>query len=426
MYGLLSSQKHFDALQDNNSSWLRTSIEWGKVEPVNVEPSAYDWSTADAAVRMGLENCVHLIATIDTTPTWATIGDARSPFQTDLLPEFVQFMRAVAERYNGNGVDDAPEGLVVEYYEMWNEPDAGGAPSGGGWGDYGERYGDMLAAIYPEVKAIDPNAKIVIGGLAYDFFTDRPGGGIFVRDFLDNVLASGDGQVYFDYMNVHYYPFVRHREEWTSGNSSGLIEKINALKAKMAEYNVNKPLMVTEIGWHSNPIDSNPSNETFQSRHIIQMMTQAIAHGAESVIWWPLFDQIDYQFKSGLATNDGNIKSSHKVFVDASRRIGEATFNQVVLPSSEVNNLEVYEFREAGTNKVMYIAWLNPIAPFNAEAVPTYNETLTETWQAPGSTARIITKEGSLKQVIQDSSDGTVDGMMNVVVGRDPIYIVID
>ena len=426
MYGVISTLKQHNALQDSYSSYLRTSIEWGKVETSNVDPSQYDWAPADANVRMGLNNCVHLIATIDTTPAWATIGDARSPFQTDLLPEFVQFMQAAVERYDGDGVDDAPDGLVVKYFELWNEPDAGGSPSGGGWGDYGERYGEMLKAIYPVVKAANPNAQVVIGGLAYDFFTDRPGGdGIFVRGFIDNVLATGAGDS-IDYMNVHYYPFVRHREEWTAGNSSGLIEKIDALKAKMAEYGVNKPLMVTEVGWHSNPIDSNPSNEDYQGRHIIQLMTQSIAEGAAVVIWWPLFDQPDYQFKSGLATGEGNLKASHKVFVEANKRIGAGEFVQVVLPSSETENLEVYEFREAGTNKTFYVAWLNPIAPFNAAAVPTFDDTVTQTWQAPGTTARVFTKEGNLKQVVQDNSDGTVDGRINIVVGRNPIYIVID
>jgi hypothetical protein len=100
MYGVISTLKQHNALQDSPN------------------------------VRMGLQNCVHLIATIDTTPNWATIGDARSPFQTDLLPEFVQFMQAVVERYDGDGVDDAPDGLVVKYFEFWNEPDAGGSPSG--------------------------------------------------------------------------------------------------------------------------------------------------------------------------------------------------------------------------------------------------------------------------------------------------------
>src|SRR5688500_9225597 len=38
MYGFISTLKQHNALQDTSSSWLRTSIEWGKVEPANVEP----------------------------------------------------------------------------------------------------------------------------------------------------------------------------------------------------------------------------------------------------------------------------------------------------------------------------------------------------------------------------------------------------
>jgi hypothetical protein len=334
-------------------------------------------------------------------------------------------VEAAVERYDGDGTDDAPAGLVVKYWEFYNEPDAGSSPSGGGWGEYGTRYADMLKAVYPVVKAADSEAQVVIGGLAYDFFTED--GGVFVKDFLDNVLAAGNEEDIFDYMNIHYYPFVRHRTKWTTGNSSGLVEKLIAVRAKMEQFGYgDKPLVITEVGWHSNPIESNPSTEDYQSRHIIQLMTQSIAAGATAAIWWPLFDSSGYQFKSGLATDQAVLKSSYNVFIEASKRLGESTFIKVIMPSSTTSDLEVYEFREKGTNKTMYVAWLNPIAPFNAAHVPNFDDTRTQNWQAPGTSATVYNKEGVQLQVIQDGADGTVDGQITIAVRPNPLYIVIN
>lgn len=426
LYGpLFDDLKEFNVLQNSRSSWVRNSIEWGLVEPDNREPATYRWDRSDRIARIAPENCVNLIATIDTTPEWATIGDARSPFQTNLLPEFVQFMGAVVERYDGDGIDDAPNGMVVKYWEIYNEPDAGSSPTGGGWGEYGTRYAEMLKAIYPVVKAADPEAQIVIGGLAHDNFTDGSGGGVFVREFLANVLAAGGGDA-FDIMNIHYYPFNSHRQVWTDSKSSGLVEKIAELEGILAEHDVTKPLMITEIGWHSNVTANNPSSENFQARHVVQLFTQSLAADAIAAIWWPLFDSITYQFKSGLANESADVKSSYAVYIEALKRIGEAQFVRVVVPATAGNDLEVYEFREAGTNKVLFVAWLNPIAPFTAVEAPTYNDNATQPFQALGNVARVYTKEGTLKQTVQDTADGADDNNITITVGTDPIYIVID
>jgi hypothetical protein len=415
----------FSVLQDSRSHWLRNSIEWRQVEPTNRAPAQYVWTNADRALRAASDNCVNMIVTLDITPDWATTGDGRSPFQTDLLPEFVEFVTAVVERYDGDGVNDAPGNIVVKHWEFYNEPDAGPAPTGGGWGEFGTRYAEMLKAVYPAVKAADPEAQVVFGGLAYDSFTDSAFVGPFIRDFFDNVLDADAGP-YFDIMNVHYYPFSRHRREWTQTDSSGLVEKIGVIRSKLAERGLNKPLFITEIGWHSNNIASNPSNEDFQARHVVQLFTQSVAVGADVAIWWPLVDLGDYQFKSGLASDSDTYKFAHKVYLEALKRIGEGAYvRQVVVPTVN-NDLEVYEFREPLTNRVQYIAWLNPIAPFNAEAVATFDDSVTTTWETDGSRATVYYQDGVVKQVVQDGDDGSNDGKLRITVGRSPIYIVLN
>ncbi len=131
----------------------------------------------------------------------------------------------LAERYDGDRVNDAPGSPIITYFEMYNEPDGNSLPEVRRWGHYGARYAQMLAAIYPAIKTANPNAKVLLGGIAYDGFEDK--GGQFVRSFLDDVLNAGGGD-YFDIMNFHAYPAFRG--SWTPGKGSGLLEKANAIR----------------------------------------------------------------------------------------------------------------------------------------------------------------------------------------------------
>jgi hypothetical protein len=416
----------FNEIQNTQSSWLRNGVDWSAVEPQELTPSRYNWGAADQVIRAAVQNCANMIITIAGTPDWATTGNQHSPYKTTYQSRFVEFTRALVERYDGDKIDDAPGGMVVNYWEFYNEPDGATSPSGGGWGNDPARYADMLKAVYPVVKEANPNAKVVFGGIAYDNFTST--GGLFVREFFDNVLDAlePDAGKYFDIMNVHYYPFSGHRTTWSKTNSSGLVEKINDLNLTMAAHGVTKPMMVTEIGWHSGGPDSNPSNEDFQARHVVQMAAQSMALDAVATIWWTLQDLDGYPWKTGILRPDNSIKVSYVVYQETVRRLGNATFVKVVMPATEDNDLEIYEFREAGTNRTMYTAWLNPIAPFNAAHAQTFDDSVTQTWQVPGSNATIYAKDGSVMQTINDGTDGTTDGQITVAVPRSPIYIVIN
>src|SRR5690606_1482523 len=142
-----------------------------------------------------------------------------------------------------------------------------------------------------------------------------------------------------------------------------------------------KPMMITEMGWHSGGSESNPSTEEFQSRHIVQMSAQSMAAGAVATIWWTFQDLDAYPFKTGLIDNVNTVKSSYAVYQETVRRLGNADFVSVVMAATEENDLEIYEFREGGTGKRMYVAWLNPIAPFNAAHAETFDDSITQTWQ---------------------------------------------
>lgn len=424
------AQSDFNLLQEAKPVWLRNSIEWSAVEPTNRAPSQYVWRQADRVVQAAFANCANMIITIDSTPDWATISSSRSPIKVENLKDFKEFVTTLVERYDGDGINDAPNGAIVNYWEFYNEPDFGSEhPGEEGWGEYGTRYADMLKTVYDAVHTANPNAKVVFGGIAYNLFANEGNGGLFVRNFFQNVLDAGGGE-YFDIMNFHYYPFEHNRTVWTETNSSGLIEKHADIKAKMTKAGIgDKPIMLTEIGWHSATTNAEyPSNEIYQARRVLELLTQAAALGSMSIIWWVFDDQgPEFPYSTGLITANAppSKKLGYSVYQVAAQRIGNARFDAAVIQPTVTNDLEAYRFIDNSTNKPFYVAWLNPVALLNSSAAATFDENATQNLSVDGSSATILNRDGSVKQTINDGDDGQNDGKLNVSVGRSPIYIII-
>ena len=97
----------FPSLQKTGAAWLRVPIQWNKVEPLKVAPSQYKWSSVDSALAAAKDGCYNVIATIDSAPTWAA-QYLRAPINPAALGDFAQFASALVERYDGDGINDAP------------------------------------------------------------------------------------------------------------------------------------------------------------------------------------------------------------------------------------------------------------------------------------------------------------------------------
>ena len=237
--------------------WVRWPMAWSAIEPTDTIPENYNFAYYDANILAAHQAGLHLIVTILSNPGWAATY-ANGPIDKVDIGEFAEFMGTVAERYDGDGWEDAPGSPVVDYWEFYNEPDAGDrlrAEYGASyWGHFGAEYARMLCAVYPVIKAANPRAQVALGGLAYDAFEDQGGG--FVREFLDDVLKAGGGNC-FDLMNFHYYP--PFAPNWAS-YGPGLSGKANYLKDKLAQYGfATKPIICTEAGWHSDNYAQFPS-----------------------------------------------------------------------------------------------------------------------------------------------------------------------
>ena len=166
------------------------------------------------------------VVIVDDYPAWVTDHTVRSdgqatscgPIREDKLGAFVGFMQALVARYK------TPE-FNVHNWELGNEPDID--PNivevnniFGCWGDItdteyygGQRYGEMIKVVTPAIKAIDPGARIWMGGLLLDNPNSDPARGFGRPElFFKGVLQAGAAP-YIDVVPYHSYVAYSNQPE---------------------------------------------------------------------------------------------------------------------------------------------------------------------------------------------------------------------
>jgi hypothetical protein len=390
--------------QEAHVYWARWPVSWASIEPTDTTPDQYRFTDVDAAVLAAHQAGIHLVVNVVDNPIWAATYKNgvidKVPFS-----KFAEFMGALAERYDGDGISDAPGSPVVDYWELYNEPDAGdplNAEYGASyWGPFGAQYAQMLCAVYPAIKSANSRAKVALGGLAYDSFDDQGGG--FTRRFLDDVLTNGGGAC-FDAMNFHYYP--PFAPNWAP-YGPGLSGKANYIRSKLQSYGWgSKPMIVTEAGWHSENYWIYPSTPEIQSQYVVKFFTQSLASRLDLTIWWTWRDPGGGAGPNGLITQSLQRKPAFTAFKVGAEKLNwaQASFQRSLTTAELGNtNLEGYVFTMLATQKPLYVLWSN-------DGV---NRAVT----LSGSQVRVVDMYGGVSGIV----NGT--GTIRVTVGSNPVYV---
>jgi hypothetical protein len=306
-----------------NASFIRLNgIRWGDIEPEEGQRKWEAVADREKQLRTAAENNLHVILVVRLTPGWAQKipGVSCGPVRQDKLEAFGDFMYDLVARYH-----KAP--YFVKYWEIWNEPDVdpdlafrfSATTPFGCWGDPADElygggyYAEMLKAIYPRIKAADPEAQVLVGGLLMSC-NPASGGCSNSRDvqaskFFEGILAnqggaSFDGVAFHNYDTFHIDSLGRYSSsKWGSAwNTTGpaLIAKANFLDSLLAEYQVEgKYLMNTETallcGGNSEPpgspgceAESDSLYERSKAYYVAQAYAAAAAVGLRANVWYSL------------------------------------------------------------------------------------------------------------------------------------------
>jgi hypothetical protein len=282
MYASINDDVGLSEMEEAGAKWVTTQLHWKWLEP---NKGSYNWTGFDTKVRNAQAADMDVFVLFTSNPSWAAALPGGPVTDTQDLVNFVSLM---AERYDCDGVDDAEGQPCVHYWSFYAEPDNGdlGRALGGKgyWGHDGSGYAAMLAQVSPAIHNANPKAKVLIGGLAYDWFEED--GGPFVRDFLTDTLAAlntmGGAQAYIDAVAFHYYPISG--DKW-----SGIAEKAREIRGIMARHGADDlPLICPEMGYWSSPTWG--SSEEEQASWLVQMYAQGLSEGMQMLSWYKVFD----------------------------------------------------------------------------------------------------------------------------------------
>jgi hypothetical protein len=367
---------------DLRANWIRLNgrISWRELQ--ETEGGPIDW-----AQLAGFEEELLALKTagmtpiviVDDHPEWATIvaygaDEFRShcaAIRADKYVAFAQFVQALVARYKGPQFD-------VHHWELGNEPDVDPALVNsnspfGCWGDIddpyygGERYGEMLKVVAPAIRAEDPQAVVVLGGL----LLDRPEtpGSARPELFLEGVLRAGAGDA-FDLLAYHVYPsylidrFDPERKidldlYWNLWQDWGgmVVGKALYLRQTMAVYGVEKPLLLDETGLKCNPdsgvvCDPDVDEQFFQvqASHVTRAFVRGLSHDIVGFVWYTL-DGPGWQY-TNLVEADGTPKPVYYAYQVLTEQLDRARYLQ---PVDYGSGLEAYAFRR-GAQQV-HVVW---------------------------------------------------------------------
>ncbi|WP_298816335.1 glycosyl hydrolase [Chloroflexus sp.] len=247
---------------DLGVQWVREDLHWHRIQP---HPDTWDWVFTDAALYALRRQRLQILGVLGPAVGWATADpndrDDLISFAPPDETAFVAYVSAVVQRYKH----------LVKHWQIWNEPDQAlfwrPTPDP-------ERYTRLLIKTARAIRAIDPTATIVLGGI-------NP----FDTGFLRAIAAFG-GWHAFDVIAIHPYVDPLSPEE---GN---LIAAADGVRAIAAHYGP-KPIWATEIGWASGPGDRDALGLTTaaqQADYLARAYRALWQGGVSHVFWYTLKD----------------------------------------------------------------------------------------------------------------------------------------
>jgi hypothetical protein len=330
------------------------------------------------------------IVVVHGTPSWAQKvgGHSCGPIKADNLDEFATFMRQVVAQLS------VPP-YQVKYWELGNEEDVDPSlvPPDSGYGCWGDNaddfygggyYAEMLKAIYPAIKAADPTARVVFGGLLLDCDPGRPPSGQDCKParFLEGALRNGGGN-YFDVLAYHAYPLwpsgkeqYKYQYEWDLNSSKWshrrgiLLGKLDFLRETMASYGINKPVMMNEGGllcdsWEVNyPPCTDGKLYKAQGNYAIRMYTRSWANNLLAAFWYTL-DGPGWR-EGGLLDVSNQPRPAYRTINFLANLLKGSEFKTTL----STGNLEGYAFSNPAIQRTYWVYWTNSNTTQNISLPP--------------------------------------------------------
>jgi len=227
------------AIADDGVQVVRMGAWWSDLEPAPPTNGVhgYSWSDIDKQVVALARHNLQWEPLLCFSATWGSTIPGDYSGAPDGTKNFASFAAALVQRYGPGGSfwAEHPElpAQPVTAYEVWNEENAKvyWHPS------TPEDYADLYAATRSAIHGVDPNARVVVGGLAAADTSSV----LAPADFLRKMVAHRpDLKGNMDAIALH--PYAR--------DPQGVYSKIAQFRHDLdAIVGPGIPIELTEIGW---------------------------------------------------------------------------------------------------------------------------------------------------------------------------------
>ncbi|MBN1484276.1 MAG: cellulase family glycosylhydrolase [Chloroflexia bacterium] len=272
--------------------WTREEFVWVHIEPRQDDfDFTYRWPYYDDRIwRIGKRDGLGIIGMLLTTPEWARkpscAGSYWCPPQNP--SDYYDFVRRTVEHYDGDGYEDCAGSPRIAYWEIWNEPNFQET-----WPGSAAEYAALLQAGYNGVKAADPTAQVLVGGV---YVFDGTAGLAFLNDVL---AADPNAWNHFDILSIHpYMPNVAPDQPglW---EPSTMLSRLQRAQDWVGQHGGGKAVWVTEVGWSTCTAgqgDCSPDQaktEEQQANYLLRTHVMALATGIAHLSTFQLEDKFD-------------------------------------------------------------------------------------------------------------------------------------
>lgn len=297
-----SEQVHqLEAMKATGVTSVRVDANWNAVQPTG--PGIYEWGSLDQMMASIQTAGLSADLIINRCPTWAAVSGAAGNQYAEptSAAAYATFAAAVAQRYSGEG---------AKYFEIWNEPNI---PQFWAPKPDPAAYTALLKAAYPAIKAVDPSAVVISGGLAPAVNSSNSYSQLA---FLQDMYADG-AQGSFDGIGYHPYSYPADPDTFNTWSGwSEMAQTSPSIKSIMAANgDSTKKIYVTEYGAPTSGTDANVSDAD-QATELTQAITEAKADnwiGSFYIYTWEDFSGDGF----GLLTSSGAQKPAYADVVNA-------------------------------------------------------------------------------------------------------------
>lgn len=274
------TNRELDAVARTGASWVRVPMDWSQIEPTRGQ---FNWGVVDNLVSSAHARNLRILGLIGYTPVWARVEGAQLLFPTSppqRPSDFAAFVTGAVKRY----------GDRVSSWEIWNEPNL---PLFFGFVDNkGGRYAEILKAVYPAIKSVQPNSTVVAAGLSRLPGSDSP------PNFLKQLYDAGAGG-FFDAAAAHPYVFPGGL---AADPEKGWSDVARMHEVMAAHGDGGKKIWMTELGA---PTGNSPDSVSPEEQ--AKQITDVLAAAAQSGSSGPAFI---YSVRDVDSADTGNRESN--------------------------------------------------------------------------------------------------------------------